>query len=304
MYSYYAYGLGINSELEIPEFSLATNSADIVISTNTKIDIENVLSAEAIEQSWALHVSRDRGLVYVKDTGLYTIERGREITFTPVSGCTAENIRFYLVGTVMAILLYQRKFLVLHGSVVDIDGEAVIFLGNSGDGKSSTAAALHAEGYNLINDDVAPIIIGRGKAILQPGFPQIKMGRETARVLNYDFDSLTELHQAEEKRGYRPQYDSLPQPMNIRRIYVLGYGSKFAVEAIAPSSAVKELAHHSRPTTLYHQGDALHFFQCANLIAEQNIYRLERPKSLELLPRIVEFVLDDLNKAVNTAIAP
>ena len=204
-------------------------------------------------------------------------------------------IRFYIVGTVMLILLYQRKFLVLHVSVINVGGEAVIFLGNSGDGKSTTAAALHAAGYKLINDDVAPITLGEQPAFLQPGFPQIKMSFETASALGYDFESLPMIHPKSDKRGYRPQENFSHSPLSIKRIYVLDYGDEFSSTPISPSLATMEVSRHSRPTTLYQKGDALHFFQCANLVREHAIYRLTRPKSLALLPRITDFVQADLN---------
>ncbi|GAB4523017.1 MAG: hypothetical protein Tsb0014_00120 [Pleurocapsa sp.] len=304
MFSYYAYGIGIHSEIKIPEFISSSKEADTTITIKSDASLADYLPEAVLEQPWALHLSRESAIVYVKDTGVFLINEGKTIVFIPAPEATEQVTRFYLVGTVMAILLYQRRFLVLHGSVIDIDGQAIIFLGNSGDGKSSTAAALHAGGHNLINDDVAPITLEQGRAIVQPGFPQIKMSRETATALNYDFESLPHIHPKENKRGYRPKYNSVPQPMKVGRIYVLEYGEEFAVESISASLAVKELSRHSRPTTLYHKGDALHFFQCANLVKQQTIYRLIRPKKIELLPQIVEFIVKDLAKESKTARSP
>ncbi len=294
MFSYYAYGLGIHSAIEIPEFIAATTQSDVTITINRDASIDDYLPEAAIKESWALHLTREKAIVYVKDTGVFLINDGSKIVFIPVPEALEQVTRFYIVGTVMAILLYQRQLLVLHGSVIDFDGEAVIFLGKSGDGKSSTAAALHWSGYNLVNDDVAPITIGKQSATLQPGFPQIKMSQTTANALGYDFDSLPLIHPLEEKRGYRPQYNFSRSPLSIKRIYVLEYGTDFVSTPIPPSLAVMELSRHSRPTTLYQAGDALHFFHCANLVKEQTIYRLQRPKDLKLLPKIVEFVSTDL----------
>ena len=296
MFSYYAYGLGIHSEIEIPEFIETSTEKDVAITVNKDSSIADYLPPEAIEQRWALHLNRDRATVYVKETGVFLINNGQKIVFIPALEASEQVTRFYVVGTVMAILLYQRQFLVLHGSVINIDGEAVIFLGNSGDGKSSTAAALHAAGYKLVNDDVAPITLGDRPAFLQPGFPQIKMSLETANALGYDFESLPLIHPQESKRGYRPQHNFSRSPLGIKRIYVLDYGAEFASTPIASSLATMELSRHSRPTTLYHRGDALHFFQCADLVKEQTIYRLQRPKNLKLLPKIADFISQDLSQ--------
>lgn len=296
MFSYYAYGLEIHSEMEIPEFipSAKTAKCDVKLTIDRTASLSSYLSAEALEYPWALNLTREKALVYLQDLGIFSIKDGKTIVFIPAPQALEQPARFYIVGTVMAILLYQRGFLVLHGSVIEIGGEAVIFLGNSGDGKSSTAAALHAAGYKLVNDDVAPITLGDRPAFLEPGFPQIKMSPETAAALGYDFDSLPIIHPESVKRGYRPQHSFSRSPLNIKRIYVLDYGLEFASKPIPASLATMELSRHSRPTTLYQRGDAQHFFQCANLVKEQTIYRLERPKSLELLPQIADFIKADL----------
>ena len=302
MFSYYAYGVGIYSEIEIPEFNSIPAEPDVTVTVNREASLTDFLSEEVLENSWAMHLTREKALVYVKDMGIFSIDDGSKIVWTPAPEASTQVARFYLVGTVMAILLYQRQFLVLHGSVIEIDGEAVIFLGNSGDGKSSTAAALHAAGYKLVNDDVAPVTIKKAEPFLQPGFPQIKMSPETANALGYDFDSLPLIHPQELKRGYRPQHNFSRTPLTIRRIYVLDYGTEFAITPIAPSLATMELSRHSRPSTLYQRGDALHFFQCANLVKEQTIYRLKRPKDLKLLPKIADFVSQDLSQNQPTLI--
>lgn len=299
MFSYYAYGLGIQSELKISEFVSIPAGSDVTIVVDRNASISDRIPEEAIEQPWAMHLTREKAVVYVRDTGVFLIDNGNKIVLIPAPEASAKVIRFYIVGTVMSILLYQRKFLVLHGSVINIDGEAVIFLGNSGDGKSSTAAALHAAGHKLVNDDVAPITLSDRSAWLQPGFPQIKLSSETAETLGYDFAALPVIHPQESKRGYRPQHNFLRSPLKIKRIYVLTYGDKFASTPISASLATMELSRHSRPTTLHQPGDALHFFQCADLVKQQTLYRLQRPKELRLLPQITDFVNRDLalNKA-------
>ena len=296
MFSYFAYGFGIHSEIEIPEFITTSTKCDISINIDRDNLIVDYLSEDVIDQPWALYLNRQKGMVYIRDTGLFLVENGNKVIFVPTPEALTPVTSIYLVGTVMAMLLYQRKFLVLHGSVIDINGEAVIFLGNSGDGKSSTAAALHAAGYKLVNDDVAPVTLGDRPAFLQPGFPQIKMSPETANALGYDFESLPLIHPQESKRGYRPQHNFSRSPLPIKRIYVLDYGAEFASTPIASSLATMELSRHSRPTTLYHRGDALHFFQCADLVKEQTIYRLQRPKDLKLLPKIADFISQDLSQ--------
>lgn len=57
-------------------------------------------------------------------------------------------------GTLLAVHLMLRGELVLHASAVRLDGHAVAFVGASGMGKSTLAAALCGHGCALVTDDV------------------------------------------------------------------------------------------------------------------------------------------------------
>ena len=54
----------------------------------------------------------------------------------------------------MALLLYQRGFLVLHGSSIKINNGAIAFLGYRGNGKSTTAINLYKKNYPIVTDDI------------------------------------------------------------------------------------------------------------------------------------------------------
>ncbi len=290
MFSYFAYGLGIQSELAIPEFIAARCRCDVTIHINKNTTINDYLSEEVLAQAWAINISRKKALFYVKDVGVFLIQGGQKVIFISAPNASEQLIRLCLVGSVMGILLYQRGLLVLHASAVNIDGGAVAFLGKSGEGKSSTAAAFNARGYGIITDDVAPIILGKKPATINPAFPQIKISRESCAAVGYDFESLSLLHPSEEKRGYRPKQKFIQAPLPIRRIYILTSDSELGIEPLIPAKAVVELSRHSRPTTLFHSGDATHFLQCTTLAKEHTIFQLKRPRNLALLPELVNLV--------------
>ncbi|NEO97788.1 MAG: serine kinase [Symploca sp. SIO2E9] len=300
MFSYFAYGLGIQSEIAIPEFIEAELGCDVTLKIENSHNPIDYLPQEAVGQPWCLKLSRKDALVYVKDTGVFLVKGGNKIVIVPAPYASEQLIRFYLVGTVMGILLYQRGLLVLHASGVNIDGGAVAFLGISGEGKSSTAAAFHAHGYSIITDDVAPVTLGKEQATIAPGFPQIKLGPEVASTLGYDFESLLLLNSSEEKRGYRQRQEFTQKPLPIRRIYVLSSDSEFGIEPLKPKEAVVELSRHSRPATLFQSPDAQHFLQCVNLVKECTLYRLKRPRNLALLPELVKLVEEDIAHDTHT----
>ena len=72
------------------------------------------------------------------------------------SGSSADPDEF-LAGTVLALAWRLRGELCLHASAVSIGGRAVLFVGESGAGKSTIAAALAVRGHRVIADDLVVI---------------------------------------------------------------------------------------------------------------------------------------------------
>jgi hypothetical protein len=75
----------------------------------------------------------------------------------PAVGGNPEFLPIVVAGTVLAFVLAAAGRYVLHGSAVDIDGEALAFVGASGQGKSTMATIMCAAGGRLITDDVLPL---------------------------------------------------------------------------------------------------------------------------------------------------
>jgi hypothetical protein len=290
MFSYVAYGLGIHSVLSLPGLVAAEAACDVTIRWGNADSPPPERSAEA----WYAHVTPQQATVFVRDVGYFLIQGGREITIIPAPGMEERLIRLYLVGNVMAILLYQRGMLVLHASAVAVDGGAVAFLGDSGWGKSSAAAALHARGHAVVTDDVTPVDVGAAPASVFPGFPQLKLSPEVAGVLGYDVESLHMLHPLEEKRGCRVTDGFSGQPLPLRCIYLLGAADASVIEPLRPPAAVIDLVCHSYPTRWRQPAGAAHFLQCTQLAKEVPIYRLKRPPSLATLPDVARIVEEHL----------
>ena len=290
MYFYSAYGLGIHSELMIPELVQMDSSADVKIHIIFDGNLDPYRTTNAIEKRWDLDLNFESATFFVEDVGAFLITDGNRIVILPAPGYSEQIIRLYLLGTVMSILLYQRKLLVLHGSIVEINQRAAIFLGASGAGKSTTTAALFASGHRILADDIAAIDPKKSPMMAAAGSPQIKVGPEVAKSLGFEVESLHELHPFEKKRGYRFHKDFSLDALPIQHLYVLGFGEKISAIPLKSQDAVIELIRHSRPTTLQFCGGIPHFLQCVQLAKAFPVYRLERPHSLDMLPEFSKFV--------------
>ncbi len=183
MYSYTAYGLNICSAVLLPELQVSTHQiADVVIKFG-KVD----LSLPEPEPAWDyFHLDGDLAYLYWKVVGKFLVKSGHEIIIEPLPDVEEQVLRLPLLGAVLAMLLHQRQYLVLHASAMAIGDSAAVFLGQKGQGKSTMAATLYGRGHKQMTDDAAAINIDSGSdacPILLPGFPQIKLWPKPQQLL-------------------------------------------------------------------------------------------------------------------------
>ncbi len=293
MFSYLAYGLGIQSRLPLPEFVPAEAGCDVVID----FDAAAITPSEVGDTPWYVRVTPAEAVIADKDLGVFVIRGGRHVTVIPARGADEGAVRLYLVGTVMAILLYQRGRLPLHASAIEIAGEAVGFLGVSGAGKSSMAAALQARGHRLVADDVTGVQVEGRSALTFPAFPQLKLMPDAAASVGCDPAHLFFLNVTEEKRGYRPTGVFSGAPLPIRQLYVLVDDPAIGIDRLRPHDAVVEFVRHSYPTRMLQPGGPAHFLQCAQLTRTIPTYRLRRPRALSLLRDVAALVEDHARRS-------
>jgi hypothetical protein len=76
-------------------------------------------------------------------SGTLQVSHGRSIV-VDADNADDRTAALWVLGPAMGVLLQQRGVLVLHASAVTMDGGVVAFLGHSGWGKSTMAAAMVA----------------------------------------------------------------------------------------------------------------------------------------------------------------
>jgi hypothetical protein len=290
MFSYLAYGLRIASNRVLPELQPGPRGGDVVITFDPTARVPR----EAAGQAWYVRISSDEAVLADHELGVFVLRGGRTVTVIPAAGADEAAVRLYLVGTIMAILLYQRGRLPLHASAIAIGGEAVGFLGVSGAGKSTMAAALQARGHRVVADDVTALRVGDGQVLTYPAFPLLKLMPEAAASAGCDVSRLESLHAGEEKHGFRAIRSFAGQALPLRRLYVLADGPETRIEKLRPQEAVVEFVRHSYPTRMLQPGGPAHFLLCAELARTVPTYRLTRARSLPSLREVARRVEDDL----------
>jgi hypothetical protein len=100
---------------------------------------------------------RPSGGYLLRTCGLCDFEISEDLSLVrcaPDPAAPLEWIPILLRGVVLAVLLELRGKSSLHASAVEVDGRVVAFAGESGSGKSTTAALSCAAGARLVSDDV------------------------------------------------------------------------------------------------------------------------------------------------------
>ncbi|MGI6483862.1 MAG: hypothetical protein ACOX08_11445 [Methanobacterium sp.] len=146
-----------------------------------KVDHTHVLDAEVEGPNYL--VKDGDVFLWWEDIGKVKISEGKQVTVEAIADLDDSseiNIIPFLLGPVMSLLLHQRGFLILHGSSVKINHEAVCFLGHCGNGKSTTAINLYTKGYPLVTDDILAIKFREdGLPLVYPGYPHVRLGEDS-----------------------------------------------------------------------------------------------------------------------------
>ncbi|HZQ07905.1 MAG TPA: hypothetical protein VFD70_15075 [Anaerolineae bacterium] len=293
MFTYRAYGLGIVSELPLPELEIAEGTPDIHIQLGT---IERELNTIR-PNGTRLAVSQEEICITYPNVGTFLAQSGSRLTIDPAPDVDGDELRLTILGPALAMLLHQRGLLVLHASAVESQGRAIAFLGGSGWGKSTLAAALYTHGLELLADDLVPIAFGRdGVPRTFPGFPQLKLYPDAARAAQVNPDTLPRLLPHSDKRAHRLHTHFANPAIPIGCLYILDEGDELAIAPLTPAEALIELVRHSFLARLLQDTHTAvpHLEQCTRLIARVPIRRVRRVYELDALDALVERIQADL----------
>lgn len=291
---YKAYGLEIDSFLDLPE---------LIPSANNHIDLKikcDRLVTERVDNA-QFHYWRDRDEIclFWRELGTFLVKAGREIIVDPLSGVAESDLHPALLGGCMAVALHQRGYLILHASAINLNGQAIAFIGDKGWGKSTMARAFIARRHQFITDDVLAIDLQGDLPMVFPSFPQLKLCPDAIVAMGEDPATLPRVMSQTEKRQYQLSQNFNTEPVPLHSIYLLGKAELLRIEEIAASNSILPLLAHSYGARfgkkLLHLGEAAHFLQCSKLANKIDLYSLQRPSNISLLTQTVDLVERHLN---------
>jgi hypothetical protein len=277
---YSAYGLLIESEIELPELAPASGKSDVVI------------RLAPVQPSSEIATDRQQ-YMFNTLTGRFLMTRGREITVDPLADADIGQIRAVLLGRAMAYLLRQRGWLPLHASGVAIEGRAALFLGPSGAGKSTTAAALHLRGHTVITDDVAAVRKSQDACEVLPAGSRVRLLDDSMRLMaGRGREAVIQADKYSLDLGTH----ALPQSLTVARLYILDFGEAFSTQIVPQLRAAASLSCYSFVKRGILETDALkrHVRDCAQIAESIPVRAIFCRPSFESVPELVRFVEEDM----------
>lgn len=182
-----------------------------------------------------------------------------------------------MLGPPLILSLASKGIFCLHAGAVTTDSGIVVFLGRSGNGKSTLAEAAgrHVDGWRRCADDMLPVSLHEDQVVVLPGFPQPKLSAALQWPL------------------------TAPTRLPLLAVYVIAdlepTHTTITIETLRRREALHSLLQHSVAWPLFWGEPAdKHLELCSNIASKVSVRRLRYPRSIDELPLLAQTIRNDL----------
>ena len=230
---------------------------------------------------------------------------GRRILYRCLDPRRREAFHTYLLGHALSFALIKSGAEPIHGTAVDVGPGAIVFLGDTGYGKSTLAAAFVAAGDRILTDDLLVLSSNGAGFKGYPGPPRIKLmenlaqralpGVPAAGPMNRRGSKLIiplgRRHAVDRKARILAFYDLLP-PEKARNKQ-----DSMSIQPLSTREAFMALTRNTfNPRVATPERLRQLFALTTAVAASVPVKRLSYPRTLEILPTVRKRVLDDVRQ--------
>ncbi|HBQ97754.1 MULTISPECIES: hypothetical protein [unclassified Roseofilum] len=323
-FKYTAYGLTVQANKPVPFLTSARKNApvDVWVELMTE-DEEEARSPEAVSSSRPKVYSNGVKPIYKGDRTHFHLwfrgdgqidfqvdADGRHIGVTWTRS-VLEEVTTLLVGSVLGCTLRLQGVLSLHACVVKMGQQAIAIAGETGAGKSTTAAALAKRGYPILADDIAAIGDRSSHFVVHPGYPRLRLWPESITALYGSEVGLNRVFDFMDKRFLdlsgsvrdnegETQWQFYQEPLPLAAIYILGKRQPELaapqIESIPSAMALMKLMEQRSVSHLKLEKDRQEreFTGFSRVAMKVPIRKVTRGDSLDALPQLCDAILEDL----------
>lgn len=276
-YYYEVYGLKIKSDIKLPEL-VESNDANYEI--NICIGITPIDVLKSIEQGRNLYINCEEIWFNIKSVGTYLIYNGNTIVVDKDIDADIEDVKAYLLGSALGMILFQRNTLAIHGGTVVINNKTLTIVGDSGAGKSTLTTALRLHKYLFMADDVSVI---NDNLMINSSYPQQKLCKDTMLKLGYELSKFKKIDDDREKYKIPVKEDFISKPVKMGAIceIKIGDNSKVEIEEIKGKEKLIILINNIYRVELIKKSGIQpeYFKKCLKIAQNIKFYRMYRPQN-------------------------
>ena len=221
--AYQAFGMLLSSSLALPELM----PADAVLTGREPL----VELVEADHRQWpalqpsphstpTLQLAPQEWRLELEGIGWFRATGGERLEWQRWDDSVSDrDIRTFAVTSGLGALAIQRGGLVLYGTALERDGEAILLLGHPAAGKSTLAWCLLQEGWRLLSSELVAV---SPDGLVQSGMHQLKLWHDAAVALELNWAQLPPVRQGLKRYALMAQdLTCMPKPTPLRLIYGL-----------------------------------------------------------------------------------
>jgi hypothetical protein len=225
---------------------------------------------------------------------------GSQVTCHPDPATAPGILAILLAGTVVSYLLSAGGRLVLHASAVEVDGVALAFVGFSGQGKTTLAALLCAEGHPLVTDDLLPVDVRDEVVTCIPGGIELRIRDKAEGLLERFGPDVTRRRTADARYALAPavtlaerlRLAAVVTPMPDRESHHVKARRLGVGEAVMMLARCQRIEGWTSPTAL-----RVHFEAVSAVVSSVPVFEMQIPCG----PPFAEKTADDVVAAAHLA---
>ena len=299
LYNYTGFGLLIASEIEFPELMPTKNDQPDIFIREGLIPHE-LFPDKDVSRVHVIYKEKDF-LLNLPGIAKYHVTEGKIISIEPYPASDPGSVRLFLLSITMAALLTQRQKILLHASAIILNEKLILFIGESGAGKSSIAAEFSRRGYTLFTDDVCVLdtsIEKSDQVWAYASYPMMKLWDDTILALDHsEYDRSHKIRPSLPKFGQFFHEKFITTAYPIQNIFVLNPLAEgpegYSIKRILGMEAFEKLSKHTYRKQFIQESSslqAIHLKLMGTLIREKEVIEITRSKKYSDINSFANFV--------------
>lgn len=287
-------GIVLQSEFEIPELVESNEKPDVFLKFGKVPEqLENPKFDRVL-----VSVAEDKVLFRISDIARYLVEGDNKITVELLDEKRQTDAEKYILSFILGVLSFKKGYYPLHGGGIIYNGEAYLFTGHSGAGKSTTIAGLQQRGFTAVADDISNIFVDNGKVFMHPCFPRFKLWKESIDLLALKNIGEYKLRSDLEKYLIPVLHDFPLQPIPVKRIYLLveDREGKYFFNELKGKDKLEKLRNNNYKPWMVNAFDMVkdQFVLMANFANKIEMKEYHRPKNKKDIEKMFDFLIQDI----------